>query len=298
VLKAEHASLKNFLKESSKKETKEKRELEEKHAKAMIELAEKLKASNQRVKTLASMAKAYEAEANDIDELIFRKDFVFPVSSLRAFHLIPETNHSFVLYESACLGFEWTNESALSRTETYKEAQNSIDDLFQACRGITETLSLKRSRTSIIDRMTKMMKMVPDLIRDWQESSARGAASIALAMCKLYFPAMNFATVARGVPKGTNVKKGLAETEGFDTLFAKRVHHSAWYEKHAPPPGLFDDEDDEEDKVDEKAPCPAHIAQMITSAMVPVRTTRIKPRRVKLNPPSECTRTSPRGGGR
>jgi hypothetical protein len=218
----------------------------------MMELAEKLKASNQRVKTLAPMAKAYEVEANGIDELFFRKDFVFPVSSLRDFHPIPETNHSFVLYELACLGFEWTNESALSRTETYKEARNSIDDLFQACRGITETLSLKRSRTSIIDRMTKMMKMVPDLIRDWQESSARGAASIALAMCKLYFPAMNFATVACGVPKGTNLKKALAKTEGFDTLFAKRVNHSAWYEKHAPLPGFSDDEDDEEDEFDEE----------------------------------------------
>jgi hypothetical protein len=65
-------------------------------------------------------------------------------------------------------------------------------------------------------------------------------------MCKSYFPAMNFATVARRVPKGTNVKKALAETKGFDTLFAQRVNHSAWYKKHAPPPGFSDDEDDEE----------------------------------------------------
>jgi hypothetical protein len=70
------------------------------------------------------------------------------------------------LYETTCLGFEWTNESALSRTEVYEEARNSIDDLFQACRGIAEILSLKRSRTTLIDTMTKMMKMVPDLVRD------------------------------------------------------------------------------------------------------------------------------------
>jgi hypothetical protein len=71
--------------------------------------------------------------------------------------------------------------------------------------------------------------MVLDLIKDWQQSSARGAASIALAMCKAHFPAMNLATIARGVPKGTNVKAALAETEGFDTLFALRVNHSSWY---------------------------------------------------------------------
>ncbi|KAK1601716.1 hypothetical protein QYE76_016437 [Lolium multiflorum] len=54
VLKAEHASLQNFLKEFHEKETKAKKEPEEKHAQAMSELAEKLKTSNQRVKTLVS----------------------------------------------------------------------------------------------------------------------------------------------------------------------------------------------------------------------------------------------------
>jgi hypothetical protein len=88
VLKAEHASLKNFLKESTEKEIKAKKELEEKHAQAMSELAEKLKTSHQRVKTLVSKAKAYEAEASDIDELIFRKDFIFSGISI-AFVLVP-----------------------------------------------------------------------------------------------------------------------------------------------------------------------------------------------------------------
>jgi hypothetical protein len=94
VLKAEHTSLKNFLKESAEKETKAKKELEEKHAQAMLELAEKLKTSYQRVKTLVSKAKAYEVEAADIDELIYRKDFVFPASPLHAFRPISETDHA------------------------------------------------------------------------------------------------------------------------------------------------------------------------------------------------------------
>jgi ABC-type Fe3+-citrate transport system substrate-binding protein len=77
VLKAEHTSLKDFLKESSEKETKEKKEREEKHAKDLSELAEKLKTSNQRIKTLVSKSKAYETEAENIDKMIFRKDFIF-----------------------------------------------------------------------------------------------------------------------------------------------------------------------------------------------------------------------------
>nr|XP_051229649.1 uncharacterized protein LOC127347510 [Lolium perenne] len=49
VLEAENESLKNFLKESSAKETTEKKELLEKHARDMAELADKLKKSQQRV---------------------------------------------------------------------------------------------------------------------------------------------------------------------------------------------------------------------------------------------------------
>ena len=77
MLKTEHASLQNFLKESSEKETKDKKEREEKHAKDLSELAEKLKTSNQRVKSLVSKSKAYETEAENIDKMIFRKDFIF-----------------------------------------------------------------------------------------------------------------------------------------------------------------------------------------------------------------------------
>jgi glutaredoxin 2 len=83
VLKAEHASLQNFLKESAEKETKAKKVLEEKHLKSTSELAEKLKTSHQRIKGLVSKAKNYETEAAAIDELIFRKDFMFStISSL------------------------------------------------------------------------------------------------------------------------------------------------------------------------------------------------------------------------
>jgi hypothetical protein len=89
--------------------------------------------------------------------------------------------------------------------------------------------------------------MVPDLIKDWQESSACEAASIALAMCKAHFPAMDFATIARGVPNVTNVKAALVETEGFVTVFAQRVNHSAWYKKNAPPPGFSNNEDVDEE---------------------------------------------------
>jgi hypothetical protein len=145
VLKTEHASLEKFLMESSEKETKANRELEEKHAKAISELAEMLKMSNQRVKNVVSKAKAYEAEAASIDELIFRMDFLFLASPLHSFCPISEIDHAVVcVYQHVS---EWTEESNLSRNEAYEEARNSVDDLFESCHGIAEALSLKRART-------------------------------------------------------------------------------------------------------------------------------------------------------
>ncbi|KAK1648048.1 hypothetical protein QYE76_065853 [Lolium multiflorum] len=187
VLESKHESLKQSLKESHESETKTKKELEDKHAQGMAEMAEKLKTCNNRVKSLSTKLKAAEAEAADVDELIF-----------------------------PCLGFEWREDSGLSRTEAYEEAQNSIDDLIESCHGIAQKLSLKKARTSIIDKMTKLVKMMLELIEDWQD------------------------------PQGHNVKQALAETQGFDTLFARRVDHLSWYKKHDVPTGFFDDEEDDE----------------------------------------------------
>jgi hypothetical protein len=111
-------------------------------------------------------------------------------------------------------------------TEAYEDARNSINDLFEACRGIAKSLSLKRAGTTVIDCMTKLMRMVPDLIKDWQASSARGVASLTLVTCKAHCPKMNLAEVTRRLPKGTNVKLALAETQGYDRLLAERVNHS------------------------------------------------------------------------
>jgi hypothetical protein len=144
------------------------------------------------------------------------------------------------------LGFEWKKDTRISRVEAYEVAGNSVEDLIEACRNIARKLSLKKARTTVIDTMTKLMKMVSELIGDWQESSARGAATTTLAMCKAHFPVMDFATITRGVPKATNVKQVLAETQGFDTLFAERVDHSSWYKKHDIPVGFTDDEEEDE----------------------------------------------------
>jgi ABC-type Fe3+-citrate transport system substrate-binding protein len=49
----------------------------EKHAQELSDLAEKLKKSQQRISTLVAKNKEYEAEAEAIDKMIFRKDLYF-----------------------------------------------------------------------------------------------------------------------------------------------------------------------------------------------------------------------------
>jgi hypothetical protein len=144
------------------------------------------------------------------------------------------------------LGFEWKTDSGIPRVDAYEEARNFVDDLIEACRNIARKLSLKKAHTKVIDTMTKLMRLVPDLIGDWQESSAHGAAATLLVMCKEHFPTMNFASIAAGVPKATNIELLLAETRG--TLFANRVDHSSWYEKHHLSAGFADEEEEAEEE--------------------------------------------------
>ncbi|KAK1580654.1 hypothetical protein QYE76_071958 [Lolium multiflorum] len=211
-------SLKDFFakhKEVRQQGDEARKELSEKHARDLAELNEKLEKSQGRVLSVISKNRVLEAEAEAIDKLIFPS-----------------------------LGFEWSKESNLKRTEAYDEARISIDALFEACRGIAKTLSLKKAKTTIIDTMTKLMQQVPDFIKDWQKSSARGAASLVLATCKAHFPSLNLADVARGAPEDSDMGALLAETEGYEQLFVRRVDHSFWYNKHDLPEGFSDAEEE------------------------------------------------------
>ncbi|KAK1606199.1 hypothetical protein QYE76_029872 [Lolium multiflorum] len=215
VLEAENESLKNFVKTSASQENQARKELSEKHARDLAELNEKLEKSQGRVISVISKNKVLEAEAEAIDKLIFPS-----------------------------LGFEWSKDSNLKRTEAYDEARISIDALFEACRGIAKTLSLKKAKTTVIDTMTKLMQQVPDFIKDWQKSSARGAASLVLATCKAHFPTLKLADVARGAPEDSDMGALLAETEGYEQLFVRRVDHSFWYNQHDLPSGFSDAEEE------------------------------------------------------
>lgn len=107
----------------------------------------------------------------------------------------------------AALGFAPNAVDGVPRTEAYDVAGKSITDLMGSCWKVAKKLSLKRAGTKVADKMSDLMSLVPELIRDWQESSARGSAGHALAMCKAHYPKMDLMEVSTGIPKGTKVKQ-------------------------------------------------------------------------------------------
>ncbi|KAK1642961.1 hypothetical protein QYE76_060766 [Lolium multiflorum] len=112
--------------------------------------------------------------------------------------------------------------SLVAKNKVQEAEAEAIDKLIFPCRGIAKSLSLKRAKTSVIDTMTKLMEQVPEFIKDWQESSARGVASLVLATCKAHFPSLSFADVARGTPKGSDMGAILSETKGYEQLFRRK----------------------------------------------------------------------------
>ncbi|KAM0906072.1 hypothetical protein ACQ4PT_017027 [Festuca glaucescens] len=109
MLEAMHESVQASLNESQENETKLKKELEAKHALAMVELEKKLKVSDEKVNSLSSQLKIAEAEAKAVDDIIF-----------------------------PALGFVRNAADGLTQTEAYNKAGKSIKDLMGACRKVAE----------------------------------------------------------------------------------------------------------------------------------------------------------------
>lgn len=91
-------------------------------------------------------------------------------------------------------------------------------------------MSVKDIDNCDADLMIFKMHMVPELIKDWQKSSARGAAQRALVMCLSHAPDMDLEKVTSGVPRKTNLKEVFQAVSGYDNRIAKGVDHESWFD--------------------------------------------------------------------
>jgi hypothetical protein len=75
------------------------------------------------------------------------------------------------------------------------------------------------------------MHVLPVLVVDLQDSSARGVSEMSLAMCLAWSPGLDIDLATTGVPPNTDVNAFLDACSGYDTRIARRIPHNELYDK-------------------------------------------------------------------
>jgi hypothetical protein len=75
------------------------------------------------------------------------------------------------------------------------------------------------------------MDVLLELVVDLQDSSARGATQMSLAMCLARSPGLDIDLATTGVPPNTDVDALLDACSGYDTRISYRIHHDEFYDK-------------------------------------------------------------------
>jgi hypothetical protein len=82
------------------------------------------------------------------------------------------------------------------------------------------------------------LELVPDLVKDWKMSAARGGARTALTLYKAHYPKMNLDIITSGFLEvnedGTPVDEAVIRLSvlGYDHLCALGMHMDVYYERH------------------------------------------------------------------
>ena len=84
-----------------------------------------------------------------------------------------------------------------------KLAGETLQDLIHACGKVCHNLAIEDSLTCDSCDLVNKMQLLPDIMTDLQESSARGAARVALAMCLARNPTMDLNETTYTVPEGS-----------------------------------------------------------------------------------------------
>ncbi|KAM0828562.1 hypothetical protein ACQ4PT_067463 [Festuca glaucescens] len=140
------------------------------------------------------------------------------------------------------LGFVRQIRERYPRDDLYKLAGESPQDLVESTWKKCDDLYLKDSLTCDIRSLIEKVHMLPEIVLDLQQSFARGAARMALAMCLARNPNLNLHEATFSVPPGYDAEKLLITCEGYDHRVAKSINHSAFYEKTMLPEDAAEEE--------------------------------------------------------
>ena len=245
ALSAEHEETKKQLEKSRASES-----LAEKKLK--VQTSDFEKAMAEKNKEVLKCAEAVKAVRVQLDEELREQDWIdieilgrFLSCHCSDLHTISITNFLFPA-ETMCFPHEDTVKKA--RRNLYTRAGMTLRKLIQACRNIAKVMTIEDGDTCDAEALAEKMHKVPHFIEDWQKSSARGAARLALAMCLARNSDLDLDLVTSGVPIEANDEELLKTCMGYDNRIAESINHSDWFdqvvlEKDVPEPAGSEDYD-------------------------------------------------------
>jgi hypothetical protein len=120
-------------------------------------------------------------------------------------------------------------------TDTTKK---ELDGLLNAGRQACRSLQIAGSTTLSAIGLTKKLLLVPGLVADWKQSSARGGARTALTLVKAHYPELDLDLITSGIPEsgedGAPVDEAAIRQSvlGYDQLCALGTQLNVYYEAY------------------------------------------------------------------
>jgi hypothetical protein len=117
-------------------------------------------------------------------------------------------------------------------------AKKELDGLLNAGRQACGSLQIAGSAGFSAIGLTKKLLLVPGLVADWKQSSARGGAKTALTLAKAHYPELDLDLITSGIPEsgedGAPVDEAAIQQSvlGYDQLCALGTQLNIYYEAY------------------------------------------------------------------
>jgi hypothetical protein len=117
-------------------------------------------------------------------------------------------------------------------------AKKELDGLLNAGRQACGSLQTAGSASLSSIGLTKKLLLMPGLVADWKQSSARGGARTALTLAKAHYPELDLDLITSGIPEsgedGTSVDEAAIRQSllGYGQLCALGTQLNVYYEAY------------------------------------------------------------------
>jgi hypothetical protein len=118
------------------------------------------------------------------------------------------------------------------------EAKKELDGLLNAGRQACGSLKIVGSSNLSAIALTQKLMLVPALMADWKQSSARGGTRIALTLAKAHYPEMDLDLLTSGIPESDEDGALMDEATirqsvlGYDQLCSLGTQLNVYYEAY------------------------------------------------------------------